>query len=435
MESKIIYFFISLFSLCSSLKVLFHCNDEVELVDDFWPVFQLSPLEDPMKAKDCVHYFPFSFIDFVIFLRRTSKMDKEMVDSTKYPVFSSLLSLVTSKDFQSLFPKRDVSSLIASVKDEVCENFPNNSIEENKAIFEAYAEWWITVNYLYPFCYSSDFTTEDKEFSYGEYAYCFRVKQFKTSNGRFSIKLPYKPVFKSLFQIDFVVFDKFRHFRMVDLAELKWSLFFGLNKCPYIHLLNCLVIDSESLRAKGYLSEFAEYGSLESFIYKNKNINYSDLLNGLIDVAKGIQFIHDRKILHGDIHSENILVFPRVNSSNGFTLKLTDFGLSRPFDDHSPYEYDAEFNSFKEKVLKEYSSKEEQNSQLHPIIAKKDWNCFIKFLLHIVRLMKEYHGVTLGKIKMLAYLLAGKELNQKNILQTIQQYCEESIEIIKKSES
>jgi len=222
---------------------------------------------------------------------------------------------------------------------------------------------------------------------------------------------------------------------MVDLTELKWSLFFGLNECPYIHLLNCLVINKNDFAIKGYLSEFAEYGSLESFICKNISINYSDLLNGLIHVAKGIHFLHDRKILHGDIHSGNILVFPRANNGNGFIMKLTDFGCSCLFDDHSPYEYDAEFNSFKEKILNEYSSKEEQNSKLYQKIAKEDWYFYSRLLRYITYCVKKYHGVILIKIKMLSYLLTGKALDQENILQTIQQYCEESIEIIKRSES
>ena len=207
-------------------------------MDGFWPLFQLSPLEDLVKAKKCVHYFPLPFDAFIIFLRNTAKIDKETVDYAKYPIFSSIFNIVTSEDFQSLFPERDLSSLFASIEDEISEKFLFYLIEEGKTTFEVYAEWWVTANYLYPFCYSSDFTIEDKKFASGRNADCFRVKQFEAPTESFSIKLPSKSVFKSVHKFEFLFLDKDKNYEIFDLIELKLSLFFGLNECPYIHLLS-----------------------------------------------------------------------------------------------------------------------------------------------------------------------------------------------------
>ena len=180
------------------------------------------------------------------------------------------------------------------------------------------------------------------------------------------------------------------------------------------------------------MSEFAEYGSLESFICKNKIINYSDFLNGLIHIAKGVQFLLERKILHGDVLAGNILVFPIKNSNRDeFIMKLTDFGCSCLFDKYSSVYCDSEFISFEERVLNEFSSKEEQNSKLYPKIAKEDWYFYSRLLRYITYCVTKHHGVILIKIKKLADLLNKEYFNQGNILQAIQQYFGEDTNILK----
>ncbi|TQV88039.1 serine/threonine-protein kinase [Aliikangiella coralliicola] len=54
-----------------------------------------------------------------------------------------------------------------------------------------------------------------------------------------------------------------------------------------------------------------------------KHFSYEDFINFLISTAKGIQAIHEKGIIHGDIKLSNMLIDPsRV-------VKLTDFGLAQ----------------------------------------------------------------------------------------------------------
>ena len=63
---------------------------------------------------------------------------------------------------------------------------------------------------------------------------------------------------------------------------------------------------------------------LNRFILDYK-LNNSKILKILISITKGLKYLHDRKIIHGDIKSSNILVF------NDLKIKICDFSLSSVF--------------------------------------------------------------------------------------------------------
>jgi len=65
-----------------------------------------------------------------------------------------------------------------------------------------------------------------------------------------------------------------------------------------------------------------EKGCLHEFIF-NHAPGFGDLLKIVKDVAFGMQFLHDNKILHRDFNSKNILL------SKDMVAKVADFGLSR----------------------------------------------------------------------------------------------------------
>ncbi|VUC29224.1 unnamed protein product [Clonostachys rosea] len=46
------------------------------------------------------------------------------------------------------------------------------------------------------------------------------------------------------------------------------------------------------------------------------------------EIAEGLKALHHCGIVHGDVKPENILVFPKKDARNSFTLKITDFGHS-----------------------------------------------------------------------------------------------------------
>ena len=69
-------------------------------------------------------------------------------------------------------------------------------------------------------------------------------------------------------------------------------------------------------------------------------------LEVLYQIADGLAFLHSKKIVHGDIKPENILIFPGDNGKpdQGPQMKLTDFGLSKLFKTKSTDTSGAPYN-------------------------------------------------------------------------------------------
>uniref|UniRef100_A0A383VEV7 Protein kinase domain-containing protein n=1 Tax=Tetradesmus obliquus TaxID=3088 RepID=A0A383VEV7_TETOB len=57
----------------------------------------------------------------------------------------------------------------------------------------------------------------------------------------------------------------------------------------------------------------------------------------LRDVARGLQAIHSRNIVHGDLNARNVLVRSNAAAAAGLTAKLADFGLSRAMKQHQTH--------------------------------------------------------------------------------------------------
>ncbi|CAG8597909.1 16560_t:CDS:2 [Cetraspora pellucida] len=77
---------------------------------------------------------------------------------------------------------------------------------------------------------------------------------------------------------------------------------------------------------------FAENGDLYNYISKNfLTISWKQKLGALRNIAWGLKTIHDKKIIHRDLHSGNILIHRGNNPRNvDFGVKMGDFGISKP---------------------------------------------------------------------------------------------------------
>ena len=70
------------------------------------------------------------------------------------------------------------------------------------------------------------------------------------------------------------------------------------------------------------VSEYAADGSLENFLRKRGAMPVKEAVEMAIGIAKGLEFLHSRGIIHRDIKTGNILL-------QGNIPRLTDFGMSR----------------------------------------------------------------------------------------------------------
>jgi len=94
----------------------------------------------------------------------------------------------------------------------------------------------------------------------------------------------------------------------------------------------------------GYICEFCSEGTITTFIKKinsqkqqknlkkPKNLLYFGIdkkLNYLIQIAKGMRYLHQKGIIFRDLKPDNVLI--GMND----TLKLTDFGISKTMNDQN----------------------------------------------------------------------------------------------------
>ena len=69
-------------------------------------------------------------------------------------------------------------------------------------------------------------------------------------------------------------------------------------------------------------SEFAPHGDLECFIRRHKKIKFSKILMFLQGICNGMSYLHSKKMIHRDLKLDNVML------SDGYTVKIADFGLS-----------------------------------------------------------------------------------------------------------
>eukprot|EP01107_Rhizomastix_libera_P017359 TRINITY_DN808_c1_g1_i2.p1 TRINITY_DN808_c1_g1~~TRINITY_DN808_c1_g1_i2.p1 ORF type:complete len:616 (+),score=194.20 TRINITY_DN808_c1_g1_i2:240-1850(+) len=95
-------------------------------------------------------------------------------------------------------------------------------------------------------------------------------------------------------------------------------------QCPQIvEFVGCVMTPTDLW----LVSEFITHGTLKSFITNHQLATKLKVLF-LLDIAKGLEYLHKHSIMHRDIKSDNVLVAD-LSIDSVSRVKLTDFGASR----------------------------------------------------------------------------------------------------------
>jgi serine/threonine protein kinase len=70
--------------------------------------------------------------------------------------------------------------------------------------------------------------------------------------------------------------------------------------------------------------EYADKGTLADFFDNEEVVNYDGKKSLCLDIARGLQALHNCQVVHGDLKLLNVLVFSR--NDGGYNAKLSDFG-------------------------------------------------------------------------------------------------------------
>ncbi|EMD43202.1 serine/threonine kinase, putative [Entamoeba histolytica HM-3:IMSS] len=150
------------------------------------------------------------------------------------------------------------------------------------------------------------------------------VQEKKIGEGTFGI------VYLGIFRGNKVAIKRMKDIQDDEDALIEFEKeIFMLDKfrCDYIiHFYGAVFIPNKICM----VTEYAEFGSLQDMMKKEKNIQIRLFMKIkiLIDAAKGISYLHSNGILHRDIKPDNILVLS-IDESSKVNGKLTDFGSSR----------------------------------------------------------------------------------------------------------
>lgn len=111
---------------------------------------------------------------------------------------------------------------------------------------------------------------------------------------------------------------------------------------PHLNLVNMIgscTSDFAETNQLWLLLEYCQYGDLKNYLIdiKKKIINGKEeesgksriLLQWCYDIAKGMQYLARRNIMHGDLAARNILLEDELVHSRRIIAKISDFGLSK----------------------------------------------------------------------------------------------------------
>ncbi|KNC51060.1 HT1 protein kinase [Thecamonas trahens ATCC 50062] len=110
----------------------------------------------------------------------------------------------------------------------------------------------------------------------------------------------------------------------VDAAEVVQRFVAEVTAISKISHPNCIRFFGASLNvnALAMVTEFCPNGDLSDVIHRHGFVSRDEQLNYLLDICKGMAYLHERGMVHRDLKPENVLL------DANFTAKVADFGLS-----------------------------------------------------------------------------------------------------------
>ena len=137
----------------------------------------------------------------------------------------------------------------------------------------------------------------------------------------------------------------------IDLNDLLCEI--KLMGCinPHPNLVSMIGSCSSELKVEGklwLLIEYCEYGDLRNYLKSNKEkiiegktsdaINSRCLLKWLHGIGKGMEYLAENKIMHGDLAARNVLMASNILEDDCPLVKIADFGLAKKLYDYLQYE-------------------------------------------------------------------------------------------------
>lgn len=85
------------------------------------------------------------------------------------------------------------------------------------------------------------------------------------------------------------------------------------------------------------VQEYCDMGSLAQalalrLLNPNGVLDMKAVLSTCLDICRGVQYLHHRSVIHGDLKCGNVLLCSSTQHPGAFTAKVADFGLSRQLD-------------------------------------------------------------------------------------------------------
>jgi WNK lysine deficient protein kinase len=153
---------------------------------------------------------------------------------------------------------------------------------------------------------------------------CSQYIRFNEEIGRGSSKIIYKAI--DVFNMKEVVWNSISITPSMKCEEKK-RIVTEINLLKTIKHENVLKIYNswynKDKKEVVFITEYMIGGSLNDFIQKYKHFKPKHIQNWCIQILKGLEYLHENQIIHGDIKLENIFICGETSQ-----ICIGDFGLS-----------------------------------------------------------------------------------------------------------